>query len=479
MSANILAVDQGTSGTTALVVCPERGVIGTGYAQVRPRYAAGGSVEQDPGHLLDSVLAAGREAMAAAGEPVAALGLANQGETVLAWDPATGDPLTDAIVWQDRRAQSVCDDLAPVADRLTELVGLPLDPYFAAPKMAWLRRNRTREGVVTTSDAWLVHQLTGRFVTDASTASRTMLLDLDAVAWSASACELFGLGGELLPEVVDASGSFGHTSAFGRSIPLTGLLVDQQAALLAQGCLDEGSTKCTYGTGAFMLANTGTNPRRSHSGLVPSVAWRLAGRSTYCLDGQVLTVGSAVRWLTDLGVVGASTDLDRVGGAVDDAGGVRLVPAFAGLAAPHWRSEVRAAVTGLTLGTTAGHLVRALCDGICAQVAALVGAVAADLDHPLDRLRVDGGLTRSHLLMQTQADLLQLPVEVYETSDATAIGVAAAARMGLEPGLRPQDAIPHWEPARVYEPVMTPDEAGELLAEYDRILCGLMAGAPS
>ncbi|MFE6133679.1 FGGY family carbohydrate kinase, partial [Streptomyces sp. NPDC056437] len=204
MTGPVLAVDQGTSGTKALVICPERGVIGTGSAAVEPRYGAGGSVEVDPMSLLTSVVDAGRQALADAGEPVHAVGLANQGETVLAWDPASGEPLTDAIVWQDRRAEPLCEELAPHADELTRLTGLPLDPYFAAPKMAWIRRERTRDGVVTTSDAWLVHRLTGAFVTDAATAGRTQLLDLDKVAWSPEALGIFGLDGERMPEVVDA-----------------------------------------------------------------------------------------------------------------------------------------------------------------------------------------------------------------------------------------------------------------------------------
>ncbi|HEY7857668.1 MAG TPA: FGGY family carbohydrate kinase [Candidatus Nanopelagicales bacterium] len=476
MGDNILAIDQGTSGTKAVVFCPERGIIATGEAPVRPRYGAGDQVEQDPAELLASVLDAGRQAVAAAAEPIAALGLANQGETVLAWDRSTGSPLSDAVVWQDRRSQTVCDELSAAAGRLAEITGLPLDPYFAAPKLAWLRRHVTRDGVVTTSDAWLVHQLTGAFVTDASTASRTMLLDLDSTQWSTEATDLFGLGEEELPAVVDAAGTFGETTAFGASIPLTGLLVDQQAALLAEGCLDEGSAKCTYGTGAFLLANTGLVPRRSRAGLVSCVAWRLAGVPTYCLDGQVLTVGSAVRWLTDLGVIGGAQDIDAMGATVADAGGVTFVPAFAGLAAPSWRGDVRAAMVGLSLATTPGHLVRALCDGVCAEIAGLAVAVGADLGHRLTSLRVDGGLTRSRLLMQTQADLLQLPVEVYAGADATALGVAAAARIGLDPGLPPADALPSWQPESVYEPAISADAAAERLGSYDAVVRRLLAG---
>ncbi|MGC0328312.1 glycerol kinase [Streptomyces sp. SAI-170] len=466
MTGPVLAVDQGTSGTKALVICPERGVIGTGFAPVRPRHLPGGRVEVDPRELYASVLDAGRRALAEAGEPVTALGLANQGETVLAWDPATGEPLTDALVWQDRRAEPLCAELAPHGAELRQLTGLPVDPYFAAPKMAWIRRHLTRDGVVTTSDSWLVHRLTGAFVTDAATAGRTQLLDLDRAAWSPRALDLWGLSGERLPSVVDAAQHIGTTRAFGPEIPLTGLVVDQQAALLAQHLTGPGGAKCTYGTGAFLLAHTGDTPRRGDSGLVTCVAWRLAGRTGYCLDGQVYTAASAVRWLTDLGVLQSAADLDRVGGAVPDSGGVTFVPALAGLAAPWWRGDVRGSLTGLGLDTGPGHVVRALCEGLAAQVVELAEAAAADLGTPLTHLRVDGGLTRSALLMQTQADLLQRPVEVSALTDATALGAGVLARLGADPGLTLTEALPDWHPSAVYEPRITPTEATERLATF-------------
>ncbi|MEV0170535.1 FGGY family carbohydrate kinase [Streptomyces sp. NPDC050803] len=466
MTGAVLAVDQGTSGTKALVVCPERGVLGTGFAAVRPRHLPGGLVEVDPAELYGSVVEAGRRALAEAGEPVVALGLANQGETVLAWDPATGRPLTDALVWQDRRAESVCAELAGHADELRLLTGLPLDPYFAAPKMAWIRRHLTRDGVVTTSDAWLVHRLTGAYVTDAATAGRTQLLDLDRAEWSPRALDLYGLSGERLPEVVDTAAPVGTTTAFGPEIPLTGLVVDQQAALFAQRITEPGGAKCTYGTGAFLLAPTGDTPRRGTSGLVSCVAWRLAGRTDYCLDGQVYTAASAVRWLTDLGVISDAADLDTVGGSVPDTGGVTFVPALAGLAAPWWRGDARGSLTGLGLDTGPGHLVRALCEGLAAQVAELTDAAATDLGTPVQVLRVDGGLTRSALLLQTQADLLQRPVEVSALADATALGAGAFARLGAEPGLSVAEALPERKPAAVYEPRIGTDEAAARRAAF-------------
>ncbi|WP_210569526.1 FGGY family carbohydrate kinase [Streptomyces sp. GESEQ-4] len=479
MTGPVLAVDQGTSGTKALVICPERGVIGTGFAAVRPRHLPGGLVEVDPGELYASVVEAADSALAEAREPVTALGLANQGETVLAWDPDTGRPLTDALVWQDRRAESVCAELADHAEELRELTGLPLDPYFAAPKMAWIRRHLTAEGVVTTSDAWLVHRLTGAYVTDAATAGRTQLLDLDRTSWSPRALDLYGLSGERLPEVVDVAGPVGTTTAFGHAIPLTGLVVDQQAALLAQRVTEPGGAKCTYGTGAFLLAHTGDTPRRGTSGLVSCVAWRLGGHTSYCLDGQVYTAASAVRWLADLGVIESAADLDPVGGSAPDSGGVTFVPALAGLAAPWWRGDLRGSLTGLGLDTTAGHLVRALCEGIAAQVAELAEAAALDLGEPLSVLRVDGGLTRSTLLMQTQADLLQRPVEVSALPDATALGVGALARLGTEPGLTVAEALPDWKPSAVYEPRISADEAAARLAGFRREVAALLDRGPT
>ncbi|WP_369221406.1 FGGY family carbohydrate kinase [Streptomyces sp. R39] len=479
MTGPVLAVDQGTSGTKALVICPERGVIGTGFAAVGPRQLPGGRVETDPVELYDSVLVAGHRALAEAGEPVTALGLANQGGTVLAWDPGTGRPLTGAIVHQDRRAEPVCIELTAHAEELRALTGLPPDPRGAAPKMAWIRRHLTTEGVVATTDAWLVHRLTGAYVTDAATAGRTHLLDLDRVRWSARALDLYGLAAEHLPEIVDNAQLVGTTREFGDKIPLTGLAADQQAALLAQRITGPGAAKCTYGTGALLLAHTGDTPRRSTSGLVSCVAWRFAGEPGYCLDGQVHTVASAVRWLTGLGVISGAADLDRVGGAVPDTGGVTFVPALAGLAAPWWRGELRGSLTGLGLDTGPGHLVRALCEGLAAQVVELAEAAGTDLGTPLTALRVDGPLTRSALLMQTQADLLQRPVEVSTLPDATALGVGALAHLGSDP----LDFLPDGRPGAVYEPRISAAEAADRLgvfrAAVATLLDGPVAGAGS
>jgi glycerol kinase len=472
---NILAIDQGTSATKAVLVGPGQQVLGTGEVPVRVRAVGAAGVEADPEELLQSVIEAGSRALAAARASADAIALANQGETVLAWDRRTGLPLTPAIVWQDRRSAGVCERLESSAPRLAEITGLPLDPYFAAPKMTWLRENLCPGGVVTTTDTWLLARLGAGYVTDAATASRTLLLDLDAADWSAEACAVFGLDPAELPDVADCAAITGQTSAFGRTVPVAGLAVDQQAALLAERCFAAGQAKCTYGTGAFLLATTGTTAVRSACGLSASVAWRLAGTPTYCLDGQVYTAGAAIRWLGELGLLGDASEIDEVGGSVPDSGGAMFLPSLAGLGAPHWRPAARGAFLGLGLGTTRAHLVRAVIDGLAASVALLAGAVASDLGGPLTTLRADGGLTRSRLLMQAQADLLQIPVEVSRIPDATALGVAALARIGIGQAAGVEQAAGPAVVESVIEPRISADEAADRMARFDRALQAILA----
>ena len=462
---NILAIDQGTSSTKGLVVAPGRGILAAAEIPVHPVALPDGGVEQDPEELWQSVVEAGRQALAEAGERVAAIGLANQGETVLAWDPATGRPWSVALSWQDRRATDVCERLADRAPELRAICGLPLDPYFAAPKMTRLRERVTRDGTVTTSDAWLVHRLTGAFVTDAATASRTMLLDLDRAAWSDTACAAFGLRPDQLPRIVGCGEVVGETSAFGGRLPVAGLAVDQQAALFAENCHAPGEVKCTYGTGAFLLATVGEQPVRSAAGLAACVAWRLRESTTYCLDGQVYTAGAAVSWLRELCLIDGPEDLDRLGSA-GGSGGVVFVPALAGLAAPFWRPNARGAFVGLSLATSRGDLVRSVIEGLAAAVAWLAHAVADDLGEPIRRLRVDGGLTRSTTLMQVQADLLGVPVEIYPSPHATALGVAALAQIGVGDEVGGLAAARDWTPVATFEPQIGRDEAAERLHRW-------------
>lgn len=460
----VLAIDQGTSGTKAIVVDGEGNMLGLSEHPVRPDYLPGGGVEQDPHDLLASVVEAGRAAVAAAGVPVDVVTLANQGETVLAWDPDTGRPLSNMIVWQDRRAENICAELGEHRHTFAQRTGLVLDPYFSAPKMAWLRRNVTRDGVVTTSDSWLIHQLTGEFVTDASTATRSLLTDLDTGGWDHELLGLFGLADERLPTIVACDAVVGATTVFGGTAVVGGLVVDQQAALVGEGCLRLGDAKCTFGTGAFLLANTGAGATRSTAGLAASVAWRVRGQTTYCVDGQVYTAASAVRWMQQLGFIATAADLDDV--AADDSGGVLAVPALAGLAAPWWRPDAKAGISGMTLSTTVGHLVVAILQGIAAQVAELGSAVAEDLGRPLTRLRVDGGLTRCRTLMQSVADLMQLEIEVYPSAHATALGAAALARMAHDPGLGLADAVVGWQPGLTYTPRWSAEQAAEFRGRW-------------
>jgi glycerol kinase len=472
----VLALDQGTSGTKAIVVDDADRVLSLAEVTLHPRYLDGGGVEQDPEALLDSVLVAGRKAVSDAGVPIAAVALANQGETVLAWDRATGRPLSPALVWQDRRAEVVCEARRESAARVAELTGLVLDPYFTAPKLRWLRDHVTTDGVVTTTDTWLVHRLCGAFVTDASTASRSLVLDVDEVAWSGELLTVFGLDDEELPEIVASDDVVGTTSLFGGSVPVTGLVVDQQAALLAEACLDAGTAKCTFGTGAFLLAQLGSRAVRSTAGLTTSVAWRLRGNTSYCVDGQVYTAASAVRWATELGLVDSAEMLDDVAAASSD--GVLCVPALAGLAAPWWDPRATASFTGMTLSSGRGQLVRALLEGVAAQVATLTSLVGEDLGSPLTRLRVDGGLTRSRALMQAQSDLAQLPVDVYPSAHATPLGAAACARLALEPGLTVADAVAGWTPDETYEPQWSPERAADHLRRWHDAVDATRASEP-
>jgi glycerol kinase len=464
----VLAIDQGTSATKAVVFGHDGEILTSVEAGVTPRAVSGGGVEQDPEQLWDSVCEAGREAVARAGGGVTAVGFANQGETVLAWDRGSGRALSTAISWQDRRAATICADMTPEADFLTRTTGLPLDPYFAAPKMTWLRRNVTNEGVVTTSDAWLLHRLTGAYVTDVTTASRTLLLALAARTWSERACAAFGLHAEDLPEVVSCAQEIGRTDAFGPSLLLSGLSVDQQAALVGEHCLEPGESKCTYGTGAFLLANAGASPVTSSGGLAVSVAWQLGDSAAYCIDGQVYAAGAAVAWLQRWGFLRGADELDAVAASVGDSGGVTVVPALSGLGAPWWQPDALASIEGIGQGTEPAHVVRATLEGLAAQVTLLARAAAVDLGRPLALLRVDGGLTRSRVLMQMQADLLQLPVEVAASPHATAAGVGALARLGAGAGRTLHDVIRWDEPDTRYEPMMGAAEANGFLDRFER-----------
>jgi glycerol kinase len=460
----ILCIDQGTSATKAVVIDAVDGVLGLAEVPVRVTFGADGSAELDPHQIWDSVVAAGRAALTRAGRPVDAVALANQGETVLAWDRTTGLPQSPAVSWQDRRSGLLVDKLYDARRWVRQRTGLALDPYFSAPKMAWLRRAFPAAGVITTSDCWLLHRLCGAFVTDASTASRSLLSGLDRVSWDPELQRLFGLTDEPLPTIVGCDSVLGMTSTFGPTVPVAGVMVDQAAALLGHGCVQRGAAKCTFGTGAFLLTQLGEHAVRSTSGLTTSVAWQLRARTAYCLDGPVYAAGSLVNWLRRLGLVTKAASIDDV--ATETTQGVLCVPAVLGLAAPWWRRDATATFTGLTVTTDASHLVLAAMQGLAAQLAELVDLVRADIGERLDRLAVDGGLTGCRTLMQATADILQLPVDLCPLGNAAALGVAGASRMALAPELDLADITASPAPIRTYEPSWAPDQAAAFRARW-------------
>ena len=464
MDTGILAIDQGTSGTKALVM-DTRGVVRSVVEiAVSLRTVGDGGVEQDPNELLASVLEAGRRAIHEANVDVVAVGVANQGETVLAWDGATGQARSAAISWQDRRSAGVVASRGSHAQRIEEITGLPLDPYFTAPKLRWLKDQGHDGDRVTSLDAWLNWHLCGAAVTDVATASRSLVLDLATRRWSPEAAEIFGLDVAELPEIVLSAPEELSTSAFGPTLPLSALIVDQQAALWGERCLSRGEGKCTYGTGAFYLLNCGDRPTHSGHGLSASVAWVTRAQTAYCLDGQVYSAGSAVDWLVRVGLLTSRAAIDPVVADEDASSRVICVPSFAGLGAPRWEPRASAHFEGVELSTTSRDIVWSVMDGIACQVAAVVAASESDLGSSLEVLRVDGGLTNSHALMQHQADVLQRPVEVFFSAHATAIGVAEMAHQGLGRGpLAPQDSIA----GRRYEPRMSADDAEERLARWE------------
>ena len=461
----ILAIDQGTSGTKALIVGDGGEVLNRGLGEISLHHGPGGLVECDPGELWGSLVSAVSQALS---NPLTldAVGLANQGESILAWDPRTLEPLSPVMVWQDSRAASLCDERRDREEFVRSRTGLQLDPYFVAPKMKWLRENITRKGVVTTTDAWLLAKLTGGFFTDISTASRTLLLDIHSGAWSGELLELWGLEKESLPEVVGNDQTLGAINAADlpslRGVELSGVIVDQAAALFAQSCLTAGEAKCTYGTGAFLLANIGATPKISNFGLATSIAWDVRGARAHYLDGQVFTAASAVAWLIENGLLESAEAIDAL---PRESGGVMAVSALAGFGAPRWKPSGSGAIAGISLASTKAHIARAVVDGSAAQVTELIAAMSAD-GVALQRLRVDGGLTRSKTLMQMQADLAQIPVDVYPHPDATALGVAAIAHLGADSSLSVDDAIAPWRPVSTYEPEWSADRAAEYMSMW-------------
>ena len=460
----IVAIDQGTSGTKALVIGDSGEVLSRGYAHLELQHGAPGVSECAAEDLWQSIVKAVQQALAGSAEKITAVGLANQGESILAWDKSNGAALSQVIIWQDSRASSLCDERRSHLDLILTKSGLALDPYFVAPKMVWLRE-RVPTGVITTTDTWIIARLTGKFVTDVSTASRTLLFDLHTRSWSTELADIWGLDVADLPELINndvVTGEICHPDLEElRGVVLAGAMVDQPAALLAENCFAPGQAKCTYGTGAFLLTNIGATPKISAHGLATSLAWNIRGESAYYLDGQVFTAATAVQWLVDNDLLASAEAID----SLPDARGVMAAPGFAGYGAPLWKPHATASIAGLTLSHGKGEIARAMVDGIAAQVADLLGAIAAD-GVAVKELRVDGGLTQSHTLMQMQADLAQVNIEVYPHPDATAMGVANLAAMATNSALNLGDFASTWKPSERYSPTWSADRAQSYLTKW-------------
>lgn len=482
----ILAIDQGTTGTTCMVFDERGEPVGRSYREFAQHFPQPGWVEHDAQELWQVTQAVAGEALADAevrpGE-LAAVGITNQRETVCVWDPSTGEPLHRAIVWQDRRTASRCEELrvSGSEDLVRARTGLVLDPYFSATKIEWLLRNvdglreRARAGraVFGTIDAWLIFKLCGEHVTDPSNASRTMLYDIQADRWDPDLLALLDIPERALPRVLTSAGKVGQTRAedlHGHVVPVAGVAGDQQAALFGQGCVDPGMGKDTYGTGSFALVNTGFAPPAPVPGLLSTVAWRIGGSTSYALEASIFVTGAAVQWLRDgLGVIERARDTEALAASLDGNDGVYFVPALTGLGSPHWDPYARGTIVGLTRGTGRAHLARATLEAIAYQTVDALRAMGDASSDPLRELRVDGGATANAWLMQFQADVLGVPVSVAEMAETTALGAACLAAVGVGAWTVSDVRDRRREGAR-YEPHMSEDERQTLLAGWNDAL---------
>lgn len=448
--ALVLAIDQGTTGTTAMLMDRAGRVRGRGYAELPQHFPKPGWVEHDPDQIWASVLhaiaGARRAAKLARAAPIAAVGVTNQRETIVLWDRRTSEPYGRAIVWQDRRTSDRCDSLKQSRHDagIRRLTGLVCDPYFSATKLEWRFAHEPRLArlaangrlAVGTVDSWLVWKLTGGAVhaTDPTNASRTLLFGLRSLAWEPPLLKRFGVPARALPQVRPSCGEFGRTRGIAGvpdGVPIAGVAGDQQAALFGQGCVRAGQSKNTYGTGCFLLLHTGAQPVASRAGLLTTVACGPRGQAAYALEGSVFIGGAAVQWLRDgLALVANASETEAIARSVPDSGGVVMVPAFAGLGAPHWRSDVRGALLGLTRGTTRAHVVRATLESMAFQSRDLVEAMARDAGRRVRALQVDGGAVANDWLMQYQADLLGIPVRRPRVIETTALGAGLLAGLG-------------------------------------------------
>ena len=466
----IVAIDQGTTSSRCIVFDAAGAIVAVDQREHQQSYPRPGWVEHDPVEIWHRVQAVTTRALDQAGlsrADVSAIGITNQRETTILWDAETGEPVHPAIVWQDTRTDALirqfAGDVGP--DRFRERCGLPLATYFAAPKIAWLLENvaglrtRAEAGEIRfgTVDTWLIEKLTGRHATDVTNASRTMLMNLSTLDWDDELLSAFGIPRALLPEILPSSFVYGEATSLLHGVPVASALGDQQAALFGQTCFSPGEAKCTYGTGSFLLLNTGERPVASTRGLVTTVGYQIGDEApVYALEGSIAVTGALVQWLRDnLGLIRSAPEVNDLAATVDDNGGCYIVPAFSGLFAPYWRPDARGVITGLTGYVTKGHLARAALEATAWQVKDVVDAMTAESSVPLAALKVDGGMTASDLLMGFQADVLDVPVVRPTVAETTALGAAYAA--GLAVGFWPdtQTLRDKWRVDRQWEPSMT------------------------
>lgn len=493
----ILALDQGTTSSRAVVFDEEGRAVGMAQQEFRQFFPRNGWVEHDPQEIWTSQLKTALDAVNQAGlsaSDIHAVGIANQRETTVVWDRKTGRPMGPAIVWQDRRTSAFCAELKAAGQEpfIQRKTGLRLDPYFSGTKLRWIldrvegARARAEAGTLCfgTVDSWLVWKLTGGavHVTDATNASRTLLYNIHTGQWDEELLELFGVPSGILPEIVDSSGVVGRVSAVNElgGIPIAGIAGDQQAALFGQACFEAGSAKNTYGTGCFLLLNTGDRAVVSKNRLLTTVACQLGGKRTYALEGSVFIGGAVVQWLRDqLGIIQSASEIEALASSVPDSQGVHFVPAFAGLGAPYWEPDLRGLISGLTRGTTKAHIARAALEAIAFQSVELLEAMRKDAGISLKGLRVDGGASANNLLMQLQSDFAQVDVIRPTCVETTALGAAYLA--GLATGVwRSKEEIGcHWQADRIFSPALDPSRAGAALASWRQAIkrCCLYDGA--
>ena len=484
----LLALDQGTTSSRAIIF-NEHGIVqATAQRETHIQKPHSGWVEQDAQEIWSSQIAVVQQALANArilAKDIKAIGLTNQRETTVVWDKRTGKPLAPAIIWQDRRATDWCNHL--IEKDLNQLIqtktGLRIDPYFSAGKLVWLLKNvdglkdLAQQGHVAfgTIDSWLIWNLTqgSEHVIEASNASRTMLMNLQNQSWDEELLELFDIPKSVLPKIIQSDHYVADTAEglLGATIPITGILGDQQSALFGQSCFDAGTAKNTYGTGCFMLFNTGHEVQYSQNKLLSTLAWQAQGQTTYALEGSVFMAGAIVQWLRDsLGIIQKSCDIEKLASTVEHTDGVVLVPAFTGLGAPHWDSDARALLCGMSRGSTKAHIARAALEAIAFQVSDVLSAMQSDIDQPLKELRVDGGASQNDMLMQFQADILNVPVLRPKILESTAWGAAAMA--GLKAGVFTDlsDISSSWKLDRCFEPNMKQDKRDEHLEHWKTAL---------